>query len=393
MKNKLSSPGFTLIELLVVIAIIAILAAILFPVFARAREKARQTTCMNNQRQIIMSLSMYAQDHEETFPSASSVWRDINITTDSLYCPTNGKKAYGYVYNSGLSNLAVGDVAAPDQMMATSDGTHTATLIPSITYDNVAYSLTDFAFRHSNKLIATYIDGHVGLTDKVGATGSVLWVSGDSSVTISGTQVTSWASTVGSLKLNASDTTSTIDFTTLNGHPSIKIAPRASWGSAFCSPSMASLGINDFTVFVVYQLPDPPGTNPNGVYIWNMNQQGSSWCAGVNSLYVSTTGAVNAMLNGSGIFSSSAMTAANLKKPHVVTLRATTGSGSTMWIDGTKTNSSASAPPALNPWYFMIGNGYNVNTAYIGEIIYYAESLTNSDVTNVTNTLKNKYNL
>ena len=93
MKNKLSSPGFTLIELLVVIAIIAILAAILFPVFARAREKARQTTCMNNQRQIIMSLSMYAQDHEETFPSASSVWRDINITTDSLYCPTNGKKA------------------------------------------------------------------------------------------------------------------------------------------------------------------------------------------------------------------------------------------------------------------------------------------------------------
>ncbi|MEI6521594.1 MAG: prepilin-type N-terminal cleavage/methylation domain-containing protein, partial [bacterium] len=57
--------GFTLIELLVVIAIIAILAAILFPVFARAREKARQTTCTNNQRQIATTLLMYAQDHEE----------------------------------------------------------------------------------------------------------------------------------------------------------------------------------------------------------------------------------------------------------------------------------------------------------------------------------------
>ncbi|MEI6518610.1 MAG: prepilin-type N-terminal cleavage/methylation domain-containing protein, partial [bacterium] len=287
MKKGYRLAGFTLIELLVVIAIIAILAAILFPVFARAREKARQTTCMSNQRQIIMSLSIYAQDHEETYPSASTIWRDINITTDALYCPTYGKKGYGYVYNSGMSNLAVGDVPAPDKMMATCDGTHAATTAPSVTYDNVAYSLTDFAFRHSSKLIATYVDGHVGLTDKVGATGSVLWLAGDSSVTISGPQVTSWSSTVGSLKLNASDTTSSIDFTTLNNHTSIKIAPRSSWGMAFCSPSMASLGIDDFTVFVVYQLPDPPGTNSNGVYIWNMNSQGSSWCAGVNSLYVS----------------------------------------------------------------------------------------------------------
>jgi prepilin-type N-terminal cleavage/methylation domain-containing protein len=59
-----TSKGFTLIELLVVIAIIAILAAILFPVFARAREKARQTTCTSNQRQIAASILMWSQDHE-----------------------------------------------------------------------------------------------------------------------------------------------------------------------------------------------------------------------------------------------------------------------------------------------------------------------------------------
>jgi prepilin-type N-terminal cleavage/methylation domain-containing protein/prepilin-type processing-associated H-X9-DG protein len=61
--------GFTLIELLVVIAIIAILAAILFPVFARAREKARQTSCLSNVKQIGLGLMMYVQDYDERYPT------------------------------------------------------------------------------------------------------------------------------------------------------------------------------------------------------------------------------------------------------------------------------------------------------------------------------------
>jgi prepilin-type N-terminal cleavage/methylation domain-containing protein/prepilin-type processing-associated H-X9-DG protein len=60
--------GFTLIELLVVIAIIAILAAILFPVFARAREKARQTSCLTNMKQIALSTDMYLQDYDSCYP-------------------------------------------------------------------------------------------------------------------------------------------------------------------------------------------------------------------------------------------------------------------------------------------------------------------------------------
>jgi prepilin-type N-terminal cleavage/methylation domain-containing protein/prepilin-type processing-associated H-X9-DG protein len=63
-----SKRGFTLIELLVVIAIIAILAAILFPVFAKARERARQASCISNQKQIVAAAKMYADDWESTFP-------------------------------------------------------------------------------------------------------------------------------------------------------------------------------------------------------------------------------------------------------------------------------------------------------------------------------------
>ncbi len=63
-----SKRAFTLIELLVVIAIIAILAAILFPVFAQAREKARQTSCLSNQKQIGLGFMQYTQDYDETYP-------------------------------------------------------------------------------------------------------------------------------------------------------------------------------------------------------------------------------------------------------------------------------------------------------------------------------------
>ena len=102
--------GFTLIELLVVIAIIAILAAILFPVFARAREKARQTSCLNNVKSLMLGNLMYAQDYDERLipaaipygPSGWVYWFQVLQpylkNTQILKCPSD-TVPYGYGWN------------------------------------------------------------------------------------------------------------------------------------------------------------------------------------------------------------------------------------------------------------------------------------------------------
>ena len=94
--NRMAKRGFTLIELLVVIAIIAILAAILFPVFAQAREKARQTSCISNNKQWTTATLMYVQDYDETFPLAYGQYAGSWTPTDVVDAPynwecTNGK--------------------------------------------------------------------------------------------------------------------------------------------------------------------------------------------------------------------------------------------------------------------------------------------------------------
>ena len=116
-----TTPGFTLIELLVVIAIIALLAAILFPVFGRARENARRSSCQSNLKQVTLGFAQYTQDYDErTIPisadgcsfscgptSVAFVWNRYNVlgtytkSEQILKCPSqNSKRTQSYAYNA-----------------------------------------------------------------------------------------------------------------------------------------------------------------------------------------------------------------------------------------------------------------------------------------------------
>jgi len=395
--------GFTLIELLVVIGIIAMLSAILFPVFGRAREKARQTACLNNQRQVVTAILIYAEDNDELFPASSAVWQTMSSSPKSLVCPSYKSGINGYVYNNALSAAPVGAITSPDQTLVTGDGTHAASTSPQ-TFANVAYAFADYDFRHANMIVAAYADGHAALTKQVGASGPSLWLAADSQVMVNYPKVTSWTGAGSSISMNGDTTTPpTIDYTYMNSgginYSSIRFPQRASWGQVFCSSTtIPSTGILDFTVMAVFQL-DAASTavTTSTAYLWDMTNQGSSWCATQDGLTVSYSGALSAYLNGSAVLSTAAMSSSAQALRHLVVMQASVTNGTTLCLDGTQVAADVTKKPNANratgAWTIQLGNGYGTNSIYLAELLYYPQALAAQDLAAMTTTLKAKYGM
>jgi prepilin-type N-terminal cleavage/methylation domain-containing protein/prepilin-type processing-associated H-X9-DG protein len=210
-RTKRKSKGFTLIELLVVIAIIGILSAILFPVFARARENARRSSCMSNMKQIGLGVMMYTQDYDEHVPACYANNSDDSFHTFADYiepytknsqiyrCPSDSsthKSSYGYNYfylaPHGLSEaVSIAAMQKPSETVMLVDSDYGRDYIYSpVNWKMNSGSLggNDWGWvapRHLETVSALWADGHVksqkvsALSGPAGCSGTsecdVLW--------------------------------------------------------------------------------------------------------------------------------------------------------------------------------------------------------------------------
>lgn len=190
-KRARTPSGFTLIELLVVIAIIAILAAILFPVFAHAREKAYQTACTNNQRQLAIGLLTYSQDNDETFCLPKDWAAAVGMSGDPKVfdCPSTSHKGRPSDPDYGMNAFLFDRDAQANEIMGTPVGAIADPSVVELTADRISVltpvssgdslqdeflnpfpqstTITGYKanahLRHSEGVIVSYADGHVKL--------------------------------------------------------------------------------------------------------------------------------------------------------------------------------------------------------------------------------------
>ncbi|NLB97124.1 MAG: prepilin-type N-terminal cleavage/methylation domain-containing protein [Armatimonadetes bacterium] len=167
-----SRRGFTLIELLVVIAIIAILAAILFPVFARARENARKASCQSNLKQIATAASMYIQDWDErtlertlwVANATTHPWAPYIKNAQVWRCPSRPPGTWSYSYPCDQHNRSLSQFQWPSEYIITFDSTvtgHHHSRSSCTCSDGPWAGVARMNPVHSEGTNCAFLDGHV----------------------------------------------------------------------------------------------------------------------------------------------------------------------------------------------------------------------------------------
>lgn len=400
--------GFTLIELLVVIAIIAILAAILFPVFSKVREKGRQSACMSNQKQIVMAALMFCQENEETLPEANVFWSSLGLPLKVLACPSSDINTNGntYVASNRWMGKSLGKVTDATMAILTCDGTHVATdetPTAKATYNSIGYRLKDVDNRHFNGKtrlhVMGYLDGHVEIgagspgfmgsgpagTVEIPTNGLALWLKADLAGLVS--PVETWTDASGNgndaVSSNGNFPTLTASDSNLNGKPSLTCS-----NTTMETPDLSGLFAGEGgTYFVVGYVGTPASGTRYGFPAHSANGPADegNW-----------DGYQNASLS---MFRSNyaAYPFAAPEQTMMMTVVSDTAAQSyTMYNKGTAAGNGGTynflAPSILN-----IGGGYGSQfSGFVGsiaEIIMYNRPLTSSERTQTETYLKTKYGL
>ena len=408
--------GFTLIELLVVIVIIAILAAILFPVFTRAREKAYQTTCLSNQRQIATASLIYAQDHDEIFPgtananssTVNTIWNDLNMPLQVLVCPSEQKYPNGYGFNGNVTGQPLGNLSDPTIIALTAD-TQAGSL-------NMLYSPSDLSRRHAGGTIISYADGHAGFTNvsPMIVTAPVMhdltvWLRADKGI-VTGTasglpDVARWVDQSG----NGNDAVATgwdhtgcvppqynPKNTVLNGQPTITNTGNT-W-QMLISPLKWPAGATSATVLLATGTP-----YMYGAFVTDNRTVGTSWGQwGTVYQTVFATGAYTGLLppgcvsgNGTSPNGSTYMNndVAPTGPPYLYEITSNPDTGWTLTCNAV-TCATSSAQNWLTPPQLNVCGDTNCGGAMpVGEILVYSTELNAQDLTTSEEYLQGKYGL
>ena len=374
--------GFTLIELLVVIAIIAILAAILFPVFSKAREKARQTTCTSNQKQILLALTMYTQENDETLPGVD-FWSVADLSGKVITCP-NVKQSYGYVYYEEYADEGLGMYPMPTVNAIITDGNAANGIKPKGKFDTVDFE------RHAKRSITGFMDGHVEFgADPTSGVPLPYTENLQAQFSASGYSAGSWTATAGSVPFTLTQTNAAqqpkFDSKGMNGKPGVVFEKNVTriFGAIPSGSFSNQEGTFIYTFYFKTVQDNFAVAEDLGVDAWHgWSTNGDMYPAMFRASRIEGSSQTGFYMPRSGM--------------HMFTIRANKGANTyDMYVDGGTKYTYTFAVDFRAPVTLHVGgNGSNKGfTGAVGDVIFFSEAVPDDKLTEIHNFLKSKYGI